>query len=61
MIVSLGAKPGSSVSIKTDYLVCGDKAGSKLEKACALEIRVLTPDEISQWRMLHNEMGRTDG
>ena len=46
LIASLGAVAGSSVSRKTDYLVCGEKAGRKLSKAQELGIRVLTPNEF---------------
>ena len=46
LIASLGAVAGSSVSRKTDYLVCGEKAGGKLSKAQELGIRVLTPNEF---------------
>lgn len=45
-IKSLGAHAGSAVSSKTDYLICGEKAGSKLEKARALGIKVLTPAQF---------------
>ena len=45
-IEALGAHAGSSVSSKTDYLVCGENAGSKLEKARTLGITVLTPTEF---------------
>ena len=46
MIEAMGAKAGSSVSSKTDYLICGEKAGSKLEKARSLGIKVITPEEF---------------
>lgn len=45
-IESLGAHAGNAVSSKTDYLICGEKAGSKLEKARALGIKVLTPAQF---------------
>lgn len=45
-IASLGAYPGSSVSKNTDYLVCGEKAGGKLQKAQSLGVTVLSPAEF---------------
>lgn len=45
-IISLGATPGSSVTKKTDYLICGEKAGSKLAKAQQLGVKILTKQEF---------------
>lgn len=47
-IISLGAKAGSSVSKNTDYLICGENAGSKLAKAQSLGVSVLSPVEFFQ-------------
>ena len=45
-LMSLGAKPGSSVTKNTDYVIVGEKAGSKLSKARELEVPVLTETEF---------------
>ena len=45
-LLSLGAKPGNSVSKNTDYLIVGEKAGSKLTKAQSLGIKTLTEQEF---------------
>jgi len=41
-----GGKPSGSVSSKTSYLVAGEAAGSKLDKAKSLGVQVLTEDEF---------------
>ena len=45
-LLSLGANPASSVTKKTDYLIVGEKSGSKLSKAQQLGIRTLTEEEF---------------
>jgi len=46
LIESRGHKVTGSVSKKTDYVVAGEEAGSKLEQARALEVPVLDEDGL---------------
>lgn len=46
LIESFGGKVSGSVSKKTSYVVAGDEAGNKLDKANSLGIAVLTESEL---------------
>ena len=48
LITELGGKAGSSVTRATTHLVCGEDAGSKLDKARAMGIPVLSEDEFEK-------------
>ena len=47
-IEALGAKASNAISKSTDYLICGDKAGSKLDKANSLGVTVLSEQQFLQ-------------
>ena len=52
-LLSAGAKVTTSISAKTDYLLAGDKAGSKLTKANKLGVKVI--DEAGMLVLLDNK------
>ena len=47
LIEAAGGKTSGSVSAKTTYLVSGDKAGSKYDKAVQLGVSIIAPDELA--------------
>ena len=51
-LLELGARPASSVSKKTDYLIVGENAGSKLDKARSQGVQIITEEEFE--RLLGN-------
>lgn len=46
LIESIGGKVSSSISKKTDFVLVGEKAGSKLEKAQQLQLKIINETEF---------------
>ena len=48
MVERLGGKVASSISKKTDYVVAGEEAGSKLDKAKELGVKIIDENEFKE-------------
>ena len=49
LILNHGGKAAGSVSKKTDYVLAGEAAGSKLTKAQALNIPIIDEQTLLDW------------
>ncbi len=61
MLEGLGAKVASSVSKKTDYVVYGEDAGSKYDKAVELGVSLLTESEFRALTSLSDTAPTAEG
>ncbi|MDK2900612.1 MAG: ligase, partial [Thermosipho sp. (in: thermotogales)] len=48
IIEKLGGKVTNTVSSKTDYLLVGEKPGSKYQKALELGVKIINEDEFKK-------------
>ena len=48
LVRSFGGKPSSGITKKTDYVVAGENAGSKLRKAIELNVKILSEEEFDE-------------
>ena len=55
VLENLGAKVTNSVSKKTDFVIIGEDAGSKLKKAQNLGVKILKEEEM--WKMIGEKNG----
>ncbi|HXX53944.1 MAG TPA: NAD-dependent DNA ligase LigA, partial [Thermodesulfovibrionales bacterium] len=54
LIQSIGGRASSAVSAKTDYLIVGEDPGSKLKRAKALGVKIISYEELAAMGRQHN-------
>jgi len=54
LLQKMGAKVSSSVSKNTDYVIVGENAGSKYDKAVELEVTIITAEDLNNLLKIWN-------